>query len=497
VIAHWAQRAKGVRHPFLKARYADLTWDLCKVVAGTRRDPEMARLAVDAYIASVSDAILAELYNRFEAALRALDLSCLINDKDRADRARNALMRLNRQAVSEKQGLWWLAFDRLAQNKSTGVTDDERQELVAGLEGLVLHFGDRSNSMTFNPHAAQDAAKRLIKHYTRLRKPDEVRRLHTIVAQAFEHFASLGDPMVASSVLQTAVNAYGYAGSVEDAKRVRILMEEKIGQSRDHMGSIGTEIKIPREDMDKFLESVVVDDLGSTFVRISAEFLPSRRELEQQLQRTAEIAPLMAHMPISIMADDHVAAKLGSVEDDPFGRLVHQATMNFGLSDIWLQVALQRAIEMHNLTPEHFVSWANRFRLFEDVTFLIEGVSAWYDGDFVKAVHVLVPQIECGLRSIVAKLGKPVTKPHSTVADVGVAIGMGDILYSEVFTEALGSDLTLFFLALYADPRGMNLRNRIAHGLTKPGLIDGRLVRLLIHTLLVFGLWKELAERRR
>jgi lysyl-tRNA synthetase class 1 len=74
---------------------------------------------------------------------------------------------------------------------------------------------------------------------------------------------------------------------------------------------------------------------------------------------------------------------------------------------------------------------------------------------------------------------------------------MGDILYSEELTKILGPDITLYFLGLYADPRGMNLRNRVAHGLIKPDLIDGHLVRLLIHTLLVFGVWRELAKNRR
>jgi hypothetical protein len=109
----------------------------------------------------------------------------------------------------------------------------------------------------------------------------------------------------------------------------------------------------------------------------------------------------------------------------------------------------------------------------------------------VKAMHVLVPQIERGLRGIVAKLGKPVTKAHSTVAGVGVAIGMGDILYSEELSLALGPDLSLYFLALYADSRRMNLCNRMAHGLIKPEAIDENLVRFLIHTLLVFGVWRK------
>lgn len=91
-------------------------------------------------------------------------------------------------------------------------------------------------------------------------------------------------------------------------------------------------------------------------------------------------------------------------------------------------------------------------------------MGAWYDGDLTKALHVLVPQIELGLRGIVAQSGKAITKAHSTVADTSVAIGMGDILYSETLKEILGIDLALYFLAIYADPRGMNLRNRLAYG---------------------------------
>jgi lysyl-tRNA synthetase class 1 len=124
-------------------------------------------------------------------------------------------------------------------------------------------------------------------------------------------------------------------------------------------------------------------------------------------------------------------------------------------------------------------------------------VRAWYEGDLIKTVHVLIPQVECGLRGIVAKLGQPVTKAHPTVAGVGIAVGMGDILNADAVREALGPDLTLHFLALYSDPRGFNLRNTVAHGLVRQSAINTSLVRLLILTLLIFGVWKELAAARR
>ncbi len=157
--------------------------------------------------------------------------------------------------------------------------------------------------------------------------------------------------------------------------------------------------------------------------------------MEEQVQKSREEAPIQAIMPVTIMADDHVAAIVGSVEDDAFGRLLRETSINFALSGIRL-TSLAANDQTHDALPEHFVSWANRLDLFNDLTLLIEGVRAWYEGDVVKAVHVLVPQIEQGLRSIVNKLGKPVTKAHSTVSDASVAIGMGDILYSEELSLA-------------------------------------------------------------
>ncbi len=282
VVAHWRERATAVRHPVLKARYADLVWDLCTVItAGMKRDPEMARLAIDAYLASIPETVLPDIERRFGAALRALDLAVLLRDEERIDRARSALLQLHEGVMTALGRPWWFAFDRLIDEKRAGVTEQERQRLVADLEKLVLHYG---NPETFDPHTVQGAAKRLIKHYTRLSRPNDVKRLHEAIARAFEHFASLGNALLASTVLQTAVNAYRDAGLPEDSKRVRVLMQEKIGRARDHMAPVGIEISITREDIEKFLKTVVLDDLGPTFVRIAAEFLPRRCDLEDQVR---------------------------------------------------------------------------------------------------------------------------------------------------------------------------------------------------------------------
>jgi lysyl-tRNA synthetase class 1 len=369
VIDHWADRARTIEHPVLKARYADLAWDMCAVIAKRRRDPEMARLAIDSYIASLSLNILPDIHDRYEASLRALDLACLIRDPERIKLAREGLMELFQEGIHAKKGLWWWAFDRLIRNDNTGLTDKEKNELIEGLEMLIQNYGDIASPEKFDPHLLEGAAERLIRYYSRLHRGDDVRRLYAAIARAFEHFAGLGNAMLASAVLQTAVNAYRNAGLREDSERVRILMQEKIGQSHDHMVPIETKMEISREDMEKFLKAIVVDDLWSTFAKIAFEFLPARYSLEEQLRETSKNTPLTALMPLSIVADNHVAAKIGSIEDDPFGRLINYTETNLNLSVFWLHHIFNATMEKHVPAPEHFVAWANRLGLFEDVTF--------------------------------------------------------------------------------------------------------------------------------
>lgn len=497
VVPHWKDRAGSVQHPILKARYADLAWDMSRAIAKAKPDPEMARTAIDAYLASLGQSLYTDIHDQFNASLRALDLAMMLRDDARIDQARGALLKLHANAIAAKKGLWWIAFDHLTNDKRARLTDAERDGLIADVEAIVERCSNTSDPTAFDPHATEGAATRLIKYYNRQRKGEEAKRLYGVIARAFEHFASLAGAMVAAAALQTAVNAYRDAGLPDESRRMRVLMEEKIVQSRQEMKPIVIERPIACEDMEKFLETVVVDDAGSTLARIAGEFLDRRARIEKQVQDLKEQAPLMASITQSVMAERHVAAKVGSVTDDPFGRLIGQSAQSMALSDVWLINALDRAIEVHQLMPGHFVGWMARTGLYDDLSLLMEGMTAWFDQDFVKAVHVLVPQVEAGLRAIVGKLGKPVTKPHPTIQGVGVAINMGDMLYSGDITAALGPDLTLHLLALYADPRGFNLRNDVAHGLLRANRMHLSVASRVLHTLLVLGIWDKLVEARK
>ena len=401
-------------------------------------------------------------------------------------------MRLHRESIAGDQSQGWRAFDRLVLDRNTGLTAEERDEIIGDLEAIVKQRSDTA-AATFDPHVTESTAGRLIKFYTREHRGEDATRQYLVIAKTFEHFAGLGNAMLAASLLQTALNAYARAGLPGEAKRIRIAMQEKIGVSRDEMKSFGTDITIKKDDVETFLNGVILDDLGQTLVKLAVEFMPKRETLEGSVKKMAEEAPLMAHISQQIMSDDRVVAIIGSVEDDLFGRLFQQAKFTYSFSYIWMREAFARLAKKHDVLPEHFVTWANRHGLFDDSSLLLEGVRAFFAGDHVKTAHVLVPQIERGLRSIAGQLGKPITKAHPKVKGASVLVNMGDILYADDIASELGDDLTLYFLSLYADPRGLNLRNELAHGDLDMAATNEHLSYLLIHTLLVLGLWKEFA----
>jgi lysyl-tRNA synthetase, class I len=494
VVALWCERADSLSHPLLRARYADLVWELGRKLTGVGFGREWALKAVDAYIAAASHADRDTMYALLDAH-RALRLGIQVKDDGRTDAARSTMLALQGRAMSAGERPLYV-YDALVQERRSGLTGSERQSLVSDLEDLLKSSGNPKGE-SFDPHTTAEVGERLVAHYQRQGMREEAIRVHRAVATTFERFASLGDAMLASAALQTSVDAYRAAGDRDDVERVRRVMAERVRQSRDQMTRHEQRVEVSAKDRDAFLAAVVEGSWPEAFVRIAIEFLSRRSELEKEVQEQKSNSPLLAMIPQTIVGDDHVVATVGSVDEDPYGRIVRQALWQIDFYTVWLSWAVRHAINVYSLEPENFVAWANRAGLFGDGTLLREGVTAWLGGDQTKAVHVLIPQVERALRDLIGRAGQPTTKPHPAFKSAQVAKGMGDIVYDKAAVAALGElgeDVALHLAALYADPRGMNLRNEFAHGLLPPSAMSEGTTLWLIHSLLLLGALAEPSE---
>jgi hypothetical protein len=63
-----------------------------------------------------------------------------------------------------------------------------------------------------------------------------------------------------------------------------------------------------------------------------------------------------------------------------------------------------------------------------------------------------------------------------------MAIGLGDVLHDTRFRAHTPTDLRFHLRVLYSDPRGINLRNEVAHGLAVSELFGRGVANWVVHT---------------
>jgi hypothetical protein len=151
-------------------------------------------------------------------------------------------------------------------------------------------------------------------------------------------------------------------------------------------------------------------------------------------------------------------------------------------------VAWQRLKEKHAVDLEKVIEWLSQCPFFPPsrLHFIREGFAAWFAGDMVKAIHVLVPQVEAALRDVLAALGGAVTRPDPNAGEFQM-ISLGEILNHERFRAAVPEDIRFHFKVLYQDPRGLNVRNELAHGIASFELFGLGLANMVVHSLIVIG----------
>ncbi|MGV2019165.1 DUF4209 domain-containing protein [Agrobacterium sp. 22-223-1] len=489
----WAERLAIVHHPAFRARYSDLLWELAPEL-GRRRNPDHARIAWAAYESMIAENAYEEFFDKTDAALRMLTLALSIGDQDAKVRSRDLLMEEFRELLDSARRFNFNVVDRLLWERNVGAPEIT-EEIVARLEDALVDSSIEGER--FNPHLTREIAARLKRHFGRSHSRADVRRVHTTVARAFEALAAESDAMVAAAHLDVAATEYRSAGDEEAFNRVRTARADAVARSNTEMAAHSFRFEVGFDDMERFLDSLIApDNLGLSLARIANEFVPRLTVIRDRVLETARVAPIQATLSINIHEDEHIAAIVGSVEEDMEGRMMHQAGQEAMFASIFLEQALERCISVHELESHDIAGWANRLGAFDDLTMVIEGVEAWYTGDLIKALHVLVPQIELGLRRTLRGLGEPIVRNHPTMAGRQILLNMGEVLSNPVLQAALGDDTVHYFRALYVDPRARNIRNIVAHGLTSVSDASSATCNRLVHSLLVLGCWRDIARTR-
>jgi hypothetical protein len=155
------------------------------------------------------------------------------------------------------------------------------------------------------------------------------------------------------------------------------------------------------------------------------------------------------------------------------------------VTGIVIGVLLERLEREKGLNAEALSSYFETWPLMDaqHMPFLRCGFERYYAGDYISALHILTPQLEGVLRSLLWQGGLTVTglNRDSTGIDADTLSGL---LRREDVRALLTEDLWHYLDTTLSSPQGLNLRNDIAHGLIKPAQVKKVTCVIVIHLLL-------------
>lgn len=129
----------------------------------------------------------------------------------------------------------------------------------------------------------------------------------------------------------------------------------------------------------------------------------------------------------------------------------------------------------HQINLEHNIRIQDWMSIVAENPFVPEGRELLYArglhagliGDFITALHILIPQVEHSLRNLMSEAGLLVSGIDS--AGIQDEHNINSLLYREELKAMLGEDIVFELQGLLVERFGENMRNRLAHGLLSSG----------------------------
>ena len=477
-IAALSEFAEGVENTLLKARVADIVW-----LRERRRGIAFAHMAIDTYCQLPLDGDSWLLSGR-DGWRRALQLARGIRDTGRMATIEASLLQVFYDAVAapDRMALSYLG-PMWAEEAGRAHAEDIGERLAAQAEAR-RQDGGYTDALEYAEAAAR--------WFTRA--PDCGRRQAAMLALAGHIMAAIGDAFRVAigrkNWYAKAINGYR---AVPGAYRDEHQVDAMIASLRARQDAAGREALDEMEPIEHIFDLPAIASQACEHVKGRSPFgalrtlsrihsLPNRAMLVAFAEQPMAMGRVSDLCNSVVLASDGraVARRQGSGVDRAARdvQVLAEATQACHLLCTatvtgMIMPALETMWREMHFDLGTFEALASRAPLVpnERAALVAQGLHAGWCGDFVQAVHILVPQFEHIVRMKLKAAGA-LTTTHDA-AGLDTEIGLSNLIERPEMRDAFDIDLTFTIRALMCDPAGPNLRNMVAHGLADESLVKG------------------------
>jgi hypothetical protein len=429
-------------HAILRARYADFLWQY------GGGDHRVARQAVRAYLDAAAFYASAGRRRRITDALdRAADLAMRLRDDQLIGEAKRLAFTIAAQLLDgQDAGCPPAAQDplRVFQSFNSGgpqarLTDAEQMQIVTLADrgaGFYAAHGEYEFERWF--------LKIMQQAYRSLARLDDVHVVERRLAQSYEADAAARPRFLDRLYsLEQAHVHYLACGDRAKADKMKRLRQHAAVAGEAEMGTVSMEFELPAAEMQQLADRLMTLEAVAA-LRALSEFetcVPSVQAARDRASAESEQFPMLGAMAwvtlnkgriTNVAGTEAARAQVGELRAYQFGRLA---------GDALLHLVLTRLRAEKGLDTDMVMAFLRTGGLFDTATLatVVSGVERYFSGDYVSAIHVLVPQLEDALRGILRRAGLPTQVQNEDGTTQEMALGQ--VLAHPLLKRGLGEDI--------------------------------------------------------
>jgi hypothetical protein len=448
----WMDAFEGIDSPVVKARVGDLLFERR---AGSRPDL-YARGASDALLALVERDDWAAI-ERTRLLSRALELAQAVGDRERAEAAIARILAFAEYELDNlesKPGVCLRPLRSLVDLPPEDRPDNLDQLLVRAAE----RFGADPNLMD-----------NIVELRMRLLDEEDRKQLRQDQVARWREEATKGDGLLRAFRLEKALEIARTFGLNTEADELRKELGDFDPEQLD-LQEISAEVEMPREEVERFLSNFKDAASWQDALRFLAVQPPpggSPADLEAFVEELMAEAPLQFLVTKAIIGPESAGAIFRADTPEKHKR-VAMSEQRAHAASFWALLAADGLDVIADTFPRPSHDELTEFFAGELVDVdaaerMARALELYWDGHADESAHILVPRIEQVIRGLARRVGVPVYREPIGNEPGGVET-LGALLRAigPVFANA---GLHAYLVVLLVDPLGLNLRNRIAHGL--------------------------------
>lgn len=460
MVEYWKLRATQCVNPVLVARYAGLVFAFSKLVTTKKPDDDITNLYIKSLIQTVNERRISTSVNCYKKLGRALDLSSKRRLTDLFENAVAAVRSLEKElAQSDKAGTWVKSFELLLNQRFT-IPNVLESQIIQELQD---RFELCRTAARIDMNGAEAAFSKLAPYFKRLKLNDQLSALVSNMTTLYEQMACRSKPIMADHYYQKMLMVVNDYGEKSELGRIYKLIQLNNPKMNAEFKPFVTEFSIPREEIDDLTEALLSADPLLALVNLGNVFILSRDLLIEGLAAENGIAAIM---PKALHdRNGRKVAAIKPLDKDQEPRVIHYYCNVLTLANAIVHYPLQSGRQREIISFANVMSLVKQSYTFAPSRYPIieKALQAYLDGDFIVAMHLMVPQIEAACLRILEVADEPMLiKGKNDGMNVRI---FDNILTDKAFVSIVGDDAALYLRTIFTSNVGWNMRNLICHGM--------------------------------